>query len=229
MTTAPRRGGAEGRRKARTPPGSAGPGDGCGAGDAGPERGTPPERTCAVCRRKGDRDDLLRVVAGPDGTLWMDFGASLPGRGAWICWSLACLTARGLVGRLTHALKTEGAHLPEGWPGALARPWVAQRLRERLGLLGRSGMARHGSDRAAEALDRGWARFVLLAGDTSEGTSRRVAAHADAVGVPCIRVGLDRETVGAALGRGPVAVVAVADSPLSRRLEKELQSWRDFL
>lgn len=159
----------------------------------------------------------------------MDFGATLPGRGAWVCWSRACLTARGLAGRLSHTLKTEGAILPDGWPDALARLWIAQRLRERLGLLGRSGMARHGADRVAEALDRGWARFVLVAGDASEGTTRRVAAHADAVGVPCIRIGLDRETVGGALGRGPVAVVAVADSPLSRRLEKELQSWRDFL
>jgi predicted RNA-binding protein YlxR (DUF448 family) len=41
-------------------------------------------RTCIVTRACGSADDLLRVVAAPDGRIVVDLKRRLPGRGCWI-------------------------------------------------------------------------------------------------------------------------------------------------
>ena len=43
-----------------------------------------PERTCVLTRRKGTKDELIRLALGPDGTVAPDARARAPGRGAWI-------------------------------------------------------------------------------------------------------------------------------------------------
>ena len=43
-----------------------------------------PERTCVLTRRKGTRDELIRLALGPDGAVAPDVRARAPGRGAWI-------------------------------------------------------------------------------------------------------------------------------------------------
>ncbi|WP_436796349.1 YlxR family protein [Actinospongicola halichondriae] len=42
----------------------------------------PPQRTCVGCHRIGDADTLARFVQ-QEGTV--QFGPTLPGRGAWLC------------------------------------------------------------------------------------------------------------------------------------------------
>src|SRR5436190_21594919 len=43
-----------------------------------------PERTCILTRRKGTREELIRLALGPDNVVAPDVGARAPGRGAWI-------------------------------------------------------------------------------------------------------------------------------------------------
>ncbi|WP_284529235.1 YlxR family protein [Microbacterium sp. T2.11-28] len=49
-----------------------------------------PVRTCVGCRARAPRSSLLRVVAR-DGVLVADEKASLPGRGAWVHDTDACV------------------------------------------------------------------------------------------------------------------------------------------
>ena len=46
--------------------------------------GHQPERTCVLSRRKGPREELIRLALGPDGSIAPDVRARAPGRGAWI-------------------------------------------------------------------------------------------------------------------------------------------------
>ncbi|MEJ1230213.1 MAG: YlxR family protein [Galbitalea sp.] len=67
-----------------------------------------PVRTCLGCRSRADRSSLLRVVAR-DGVVIPDPSAILPGRGAWVHPTPACVdksTARNALGR---ALRVGGA------------------------------------------------------------------------------------------------------------------------
>ena len=43
--------------------------------------GAGPERTCVLTRRKGTRDELIRLALGPDGSVAPDIRARAPGRG----------------------------------------------------------------------------------------------------------------------------------------------------
>ena len=50
-----------------------------------------PQRQCMGCRERKAKKELIRVVRGTDGTVSLDFGGKLNGRGAYICPSVACL------------------------------------------------------------------------------------------------------------------------------------------
>jgi uncharacterized protein len=39
---------------------------------------------CIVTRSRGEPDDLVRFVCGPDGTVVPDIRCELPGRGVWV-------------------------------------------------------------------------------------------------------------------------------------------------
>ena len=52
-----------------------------------------PQRTCIVCKRKTDKDELLRIVRVSDHSFNVDWSGHLPGRGAYVCQSATCLEA----------------------------------------------------------------------------------------------------------------------------------------
>ena len=50
-----------------------------------------PQRQCMGCRERKAKRELIRVVRGTDGTVSLDFGGKLNGRGAYICPDPECL------------------------------------------------------------------------------------------------------------------------------------------
>ena len=51
-----------------------------------------PQRQCMGCRERKAKRELIRVVRGTDGTVSLDFGGKLNGRGAYLCPRTECLT-----------------------------------------------------------------------------------------------------------------------------------------
>ena len=50
-----------------------------------------PMRTCIACREEKPKREMLRVVRNSEGAIQLDFSGKLPGRGAYICNSEACV------------------------------------------------------------------------------------------------------------------------------------------
>ena len=50
-----------------------------------------PQRQCMGCRERKAKKELIRVVRATDGTVSLDFGGKLNGRGAYICPDPTCL------------------------------------------------------------------------------------------------------------------------------------------
>ena len=50
-----------------------------------------PQRQCMGCRERKPKRDMIRVVRGTDGTVSLDFGGKMNGRGAYICPDMDCL------------------------------------------------------------------------------------------------------------------------------------------
>ncbi len=50
-----------------------------------------PQRMCIACRAFMPKKEMLRVVRSPLGEISLDFSGKLPGRGAYLCNSEACV------------------------------------------------------------------------------------------------------------------------------------------
>ena len=50
-----------------------------------------PPRQCLGCREMKNKKELIRVVRTPEGSVCLDFGGKMNGRGAYICPNMDCL------------------------------------------------------------------------------------------------------------------------------------------
>lgn len=50
-----------------------------------------PQRQCMGCRERKAKRDMIRVVRTTEGTVTLDFGGKLNGRGAYVCPDPECL------------------------------------------------------------------------------------------------------------------------------------------
>ena len=50
-----------------------------------------PQRQCMGCRERKAKREMIRVVRCPDGSVNLDFGGKMNGRGAYICPNPECL------------------------------------------------------------------------------------------------------------------------------------------
>ena len=75
-----------------------------------------PQRQCVACREHRDKPELARIVRTPEGAVVYDGRGKVPGRGAYLCRSLACLEKAVKSRALSRALDCE---IPEETYGAL--------------------------------------------------------------------------------------------------------------
>ena len=66
-----------------------------------------PQRQCMGCRERKAKKDMIRVVRGTDGTVSLDFGGKLNGRGAYICPDPSCLEKARKAKALERSLETD--------------------------------------------------------------------------------------------------------------------------
>jgi len=88
-----------------------------------------------------------------------------------------------------------------------------------LGIARRAGAVVKGTDATRRALRTGDARLVIAAEDGSETQLKKVLPLASARGVPWRKLG-NRDELGAAVGSGPLAVVAVTHPGFAEQLQE---------
>ena len=64
-----------------------------------------PQRTCTVCRAQKNKNELLRIVKNKENIIKVDEDGKLPGRGAYICYDMACLEKAQKSKRLEKVLE----------------------------------------------------------------------------------------------------------------------------
>jgi len=65
-----------------------------------------PMRTCAICREKQPKRNLLRIVRTPEGDVRLDPSGKMNGRGAYVCADGRHWGEKQIQARLEQALKT---------------------------------------------------------------------------------------------------------------------------
>jgi uncharacterized protein len=196
-----------------------------------------PERTCVLTRRKGTREELIRLALGPDGSVAPDVRARAPGRGAWIGVTRAELDAANAKGRLKAALqrafKTNDVAVPADL-GARVEQALRQTALDRLGMEARAGNLVNGADKIENAARSGKVALLIHAQDAGEDGNRKLdqALRAGARGGGGDERGVifptDRTILSMALGRENVVHVALIDPAAASRVRHALARWRAF-
>ena len=193
-----------------------------------------PERTCVLTRRKGTRDELIRLALGPDGEVAPDVRARAPGRGAWIGLGRAQLDSANEAGKLKAALqrafKTSDVHVPSNL-GERIEHALRKTALDRLGMEARAGNLINGADRVEAAARAGKVRLLIHAFDSSEdGRKRMDQAWRVGGGEPRGVIFPEARTMlSLALGRENVVHVALTDPAAAARVRHALGRWRAFI
>lgn len=66
-----------------------------------------PQRQCMGCRERKAKRELIRVVRTPEGTVQLDFGGKMNGRGAYLCPNMECLQKAVRSRALERSLEVE--------------------------------------------------------------------------------------------------------------------------
>jgi predicted RNA-binding protein YlxR (DUF448 family) len=197
------------------------------------ERGHVPERTCILTRRKGSKDDLIRLALGPDGSVAPDVRARAPGRGAWMGATRAELDAANTQGKLRGALqrafKTKDITVPADL-GERTAEALRKATLDRLGMEARSGNLLTGSERVEAAARSGKVALLMHAADAGEDGNKSLdqawrVGGGESQGVIFPE---DRTILSMALGRENVVHVALTDPAAAARVRRALQRWRAF-
>jgi len=196
-----------------------------------------PERTCILTRRKGTKDEFIRLALSPDGEVAPDARARAPGRGAWIGVARAELDAANAKGKLKGALqrafKTTDVTVPADL-GERTERALRQATLDRLGMEARSGNLINGAEKIEAAARAGKVHLLVHAGDAGD-DGRRKLDQALRVGG---RAGNDRPEgvifpegrtiLSLALGRENVVHAALTDPAAASRVSHALERWRAF-
>jgi predicted RNA-binding protein YlxR (DUF448 family) len=183
-----------------------------------------PGRTCLGCRRQRPRAELIRLVRSPEGAGCFDLDGRLPGRGAWVCPTPACVDAIP-PGALSHVLRAP-VRLPA--PAERRRELaaaLARRLANQLTIARRMRAVKVGTTGVRAALAEGKVALVLTALDLPP--DRTASWEQRAAPVP-VRAALDAAALGALFGRGPLEVAAIATGGLAAALLQTTDRWRAF-
>jgi hypothetical protein len=192
-----------------------------------------PERTCVLTRRKGTKEELVRLALGPDGTVAPDVRARAPGRGAWIGVNRAELdeaNAKGkLKGALQRAFKTNDVHVPADLGERIERA-LRQATLDRLGMEARASNLINGADRVETAARSGKVQMLLHAADAGDDGRRSLdqawrVGGGDSQGVIFPE---GRTILSMALGRENVVHAALTDPAAASRVRHALARWRAF-
>ena len=192
-----------------------------------------PERTCILTRRKGTRDELIRLALSPDGDVAPDVRARAPGRGAWIGVTRAELDQANAKGKLKPALqrafKTQDIGVPADL-GSRTEAALRQAALDRLGMEARAGNLINGAERVETAARSGKVHLLIHAADSGD-DGRRALDQAWRVGGggPQGMIFPEARTIlSMALGRENVVHVALTDPAAASRVAHALARWRAF-
>jgi predicted RNA-binding protein YlxR (DUF448 family) len=196
-----------------------------------------PERTCILTRRKGTKDELIRLALGPDGTVAPDVRARAPGRGAWVGVTRAELDAANAKGKLKAALQRAFKSSEVAVPADLGERTEAalrQYALDRLGMEARASNLVTGSERIETAARSGKVSLLIHASDAGEDGNRGLdqALRVGARVAGGERQGLifpePRTILSLALGRENVVHVALTDPAAASRVRHALARWLAF-
>ena len=175
-------------------------------------------RACALTRARRPKDELIRFVLGPDGTVVPDLKEKLPGRGVWLTAAHDTVTGAAKRNVFARALKAE-AKAPEGLAAQVDR-LLAEAALSALSLANKAGEAVFGHAKVEEAIARGRVLALIHAKEAAEDGCRKLDGKArgmaDGSPAPAVRA-FGTDELGLASGRTNVIHAALIQGGAARK------------
>lgn len=185
-----------------------------------------PERTCIGCRKVFKKDEVVRIVAGPDG-IAIDYREKMPGRAAYVCPRTECI--RKALGKdcLARALHLKVRTPPAEEFIARLAAGITEKIKSLITMSAKAGKLAAGYSAVQDALEKGRVEALFYAQDLSNGTRGKVTGSAAA----SLRTAtiFTRDELGRLLNRELVGVIAIEDKGLADALWKEAERLKDLI
>ena len=188
-----------------------------------------PQRSCLGCRTSKDKNLLIRFVQTPDMEIMPDLENRLPGRGAYTCFDIRCLTAAVEQRQFKRSFRHDVTVMPAGQLIEHIRQQLHVRIMGLIGLANKAGVIISGSSLVSEALRRRTKpELVVVASNVSGAIGEKIVHTAAAHHVP-LRTAVLKEDFGKILGKAPRSAIAVTTSSFALQLVKAIDRYRNFL
>jgi len=175
-------------------------------------------RACALTRVRRPKDELIRFVLGPDGTIVPDLKEKLPGRGVWLTAAHDTVAEAAKRNVFARALKAE-AKAPEGL-AAQVDGLLAEAALSALSLANKAGEAVFGHAKVEEAITKGRVLALIHAKEAADDGCRKLDGKARGMGdgspVPAVRA-FSTDELGLASGRTNVIHAALIQGGAARK------------
>ena len=178
-----------------------------------------PVRRCALTRARRPKDELIRFVLGPDGTVVPDLKERLPGRGVWLTAAHDTVADAAKRNVFARAFKAE-AKVTEAFAAQLDR-LLADAALSALALANKAGEVVFGHAKVEEAIARGRVLALVHAREAAEDGCRKLDGKArgmrDGSPLPAIRA-FSADELGLASGRTNVIHAALIQGGAALRV-----------
>ena len=175
-------------------------------------------RRCVLTRARRPKDELIRFVLGPDGTIVPDLKERLPGRGVWLTAAHDTIADAAKRNVFARALKAE-AKTPEGLSAQVDR-LLAEAALSALSLANKAGETVFGHAKVEEAIARGRVLALIHAKEAALDGCRKLDGKARGMGdgspVTAVRA-LSTDELGLASGRTNVIHAALIQGGAARK------------
>jgi uncharacterized protein len=174
-------------------------------------------RRCVLTRERRAKDDLIRFVLGPDGTIVPDLKERLPGRGMWLTAARDTVAEAAKRNAFARALKADvnvPAALADQLDGLLSAAALGA-----LALANKAGEVVFGFAKIEEAIAKGRTVALLHASEAAEDGCRKLddkfRANPQGPHIPAIRL-FSTDGLGLASGRTNVIHAAMIHGGAAR-------------
>ena len=185
-----------------------------------------PQRTCIGCRQVFGKDEVVRIVAGPDGAV-IDYREKLPGRAAYVCPRIECIGKALVRENLSRAL-----HVKTSVPDTSAfieqlTGSITEKIRSLLTMAVKAGSLAAGASAVEDALQKGRVEMLIFAADLSAGTRGKLLSG---VALPARQATLfTRDEMGQMVGRELVGVLGIIEKGFANAVGIEYERLKGLL
>jgi predicted RNA-binding protein YlxR (DUF448 family) len=188
------------------------------------EAGEGPLRLCVLSRASKPKEELIRFVRGPDGVLYPDPAAKLPGRGVWVTATEASVGEAVKAKVFARSLKSDVKVPPD--LAARVGDLLIRRALDALSIANKAGLVTAGFAQVDDLVAKGSVAVLLHASDAAVGGADKLDRKYKAVARAALREArietlFTVEQMSLAMGRSNVVHAALTQGGATEKFLSE--------